>query len=360
MRFSSEHLNRVFSEVDYEGAKQLMFDLATGKEIVEDGKVISKSEANEKVREICFSILGVDKNATKKEMKRAFQRHGLEFFEVIEDVIDLQISTGWATSEWFEDFVEMKNIAEGDENSFYTEKDIILNVAKVAGDHHDLTIQTLGEGESFAVPTSVYAVKVGKDIDLFLTGRKNWADFTAAVAKAFMVQIKNTMYAEVMKTDAIPAQFKNGGTLDDTAKETFDTLIEDVQTANDGAPVIIMGTKTALKKISGLSDVDWRADSQKEDVAATGRLGSYEGTMLFEIPQRFAPNDTTKKLVDPKKLLIVPMAGDKFVKFVDGGESTLEVTEKGANMDDFQTLEVQRTMGVATILEKIHGVWTLV
>jgi len=40
-------------------------------------------------------------------------------------------------------------------------------------------------------------------------------------------------------------------------EKKFDTLIEDVELAND-SPVVIMGSKVALKKLNSFSDVTWR------------------------------------------------------------------------------------------------------
>lgn len=176
-----------------------------------------------------------------------------------------------------------------------------------------------------------------------------------------MIKIQNEMYAQVMNAgDKLPAQFKNTGALSAATKDAFDTLIEDVSIANDNVPVVIMGTKTALKKLTGLADIDWVTEAQKGEVASTGRLGSYEGVTLFEIPQRFALNDTTQKLVDSTKLLIMPQVDNKFVKFVDVGETEIyEVTEKGARMDDTMKYEVQRAMGIATQLGRYHGEWVL-
>ena len=89
-----------------------------------------------------------------------------------------------------------------------------------------------------------------------------------------------------------------------------------------------------------------------------GRLGYYEGVTLMEIPQRFALNDTTKKLVDSTKLLILPQVENKFVKFVDVGETEiLEITEKGQRNDDTLKYEVQRAMGVGTQIGRYFGVW---
>lgn len=196
---------------------------------------------------------------------------------------------------------------------------------------------------------------------MYLAGRSDWAKLTDACARAFIIQIQNEMYAQVMNVgDQLPAQFKGTGTLGAATKEQFDTLIEDVAIANGNTPVFIMGTKTALKKLTALADIDWVTEAQKGEVAATGRLGSYEGVTLMEIPQRFALNDTTKKLVDSTKLLILPQVENKFVKFVDVGETEIvEVTEKAARNDDTMKYEVQRSMGIGTQIGRYFGMWNL-
>lgn len=159
------------------------------------------------------------------------------------------------------------------------------------------------------------------------------------------------------------AQFVGNGALTADTKDAFDEIIENVGAIN-GTDVVIMGTKTALKKLNNLTDVDWRADSQKESIASTGRLGSYEGTTLIEIPQRFAVNDLTKKLVDDKSLLIMPVTNDnKFVKVVDSGETEInEVTEKGeagGRYDNVRKYEEIRSFGVGVVLGRYFGAWTL-
>ena len=47
------------------------------------------------------------------------------------------------------------------------------------------------------------------------------------------------------------------------------------------------------------------------------------------------------------------------VRFVDGGETVLEVSDKGATMDDRQTYEVQRRMGIGTVITQYFGTWDL-
>lgn len=347
--------------------KNLLFDSACGKEIYDEStdRVVSKAEVNEAIAKICFEATGLTKNSSTKQIKRALKSDkAVELFEVIEEAIEKKVATGLKESEFFNQFVDVKNIGEGDRNDFWVEdNDIILNVAKVSGGNHDLLMQKLGAGQSYSVPMSTYGIKVGSDIKLFLTGRKDWTDFVDAVARAYVKEIQDELYSEFMNAATqlpVPEPFIGNGELGAGTKDAFDEIIENVEMSNDGAPVVIMGTKTALKKLNGLTDVDWRADSQKEAVAATGILGSYETNTLLEIPQRFKNNDVTRKLIDNTKIYIMPAVDDnKFVKYVEGGEVELEVTEVGETMNDQQSYELQREIGIGTVITRNFGVWTL-
>ena len=60
--------------------------------------------------------------------------------------------------------------------------------------------------------------------------------------------------------------------------------------------------------------------------------------------------------------MIIPVVGDagKFVKFVDEGDTLiLEKTDRGDYVSDIMTYEVQRHFGVATVLGRYFGQWTL-
>lgn len=365
--FSTQHLKNVFAEDGkYEAVKNLMFDLASGKEIYdEDGRIVSKTEANDEVRKVIFEILELDERPTKRDRKRALRKHKDELFEIIEDVIDIQVAMGFRENEFFNEFVDYRNIADGDAIEFYIDDNTILSVTKVSGQHHDFVLQRLGEGEYFPVPIYVYGAAVGAQIDRYLVGQEDWARLTSKLAEAFIIEVQNQIYASVMGASSqLPAQFVGNGTLSSSTKAQFDTIIENVEAANQ-SPVYIMGTKTALKQISNLSDVNWRAEIQKEQVANMGRLGTYEGTQLIEIPQRFALNDLTQKLVDSNTLLIMPATSDnKFVKFVDQGETEIyEITEKGkqsGRIDDIMELEMSRAFGIAVKLGRYYGSWKFV
>lgn len=186
------------------------------------------------------------------------------------------------------------------------------------------------------------------------------------IAEAYIRDVQDKCYAAVYGAAAkLPTSdlWKGTGALSSATKDKFDAIIEAVGAANN-SNVIVMGTKTALKKITGLADVDWASAGQKDSIADSGRLASYEGTTLVEIPQRFKIGGTEMTsdhyLVDNKRLLILPTVEDKFVKFVDEGDTEIfEVTNKADNMDDFDTHEVKRVYGSEVVLGQYFGVWTL-
>lgn len=372
MNFSTQHLSNVFSNdgtentYDYDAVRNLMFDLATGEDIFdEDGNKVSKREANDKLRKVVYAILELSENPTKRDRKRAFKKHGTELFEIIEEVVDMVVETGFHENEFFNDYVEYRNIAAGDDVEFWTDEKIVLSIARVSGSHHDFILQRPAEGQPYTIPLSRYGAAVGADIDRYLVGQEDWATLVGMIGKAFTIKIQNEIFSQMMnayKKITPQAQFVGNGTLGASTKDAFDEIISNVQMANE-APVVIMGTKLALKKISALSDVDWRAEIQKEDVARMGRLGSYEGTTLFELPQRFELNDITKKLVDDDILLIMPAVDNKFVKFIDQGETEIdEITQKGeehGRIDDVMKYEVQRSFGTAVQIGRYFGAWTL-
>lgn len=195
-----------------------------------------------------------------------------------------------------------------------------------------------------------------------MAGRIDWAKFVQKIYEAFDKKINDMVYEAVMSAGdkIVPqSQFVKTGQLITDTKDDLITLIEDVQAAT-GNEVVIMGTKSALSKLNAVTDVDWISNSMKEERHTTGRVGIWEGTRLVEIPQAFAPNDTSKKLVDNTKLLIMPVADNRFIKMYNEGEAYIdEISSSDTNMDMTKSYEYMRKMGIATVIGKLFGVWTI-
>lgn len=195
-----------------------------------------------------------------------------------------------------------------------------------------------------------------------MMGRVDWAGFVQKIYEAFDKYINDMVYQAVMAAGdkVLPTnQFAKTGALGSATKDEFITLVEDVQAAN-GCEVVVMGTKSALAKLSAMEDINWVSNGMKEERHTTGRLGMFEGIRLVEIPQRFATNDTTVKLVDNTKLLVMPVADNKFIKIYNEGDAQIkEISDGNTNMDKTIEYEYQLKMGIATMINRKFGMWTI-
>lgn len=145
----SEHTREVFANIsedgvtpeeNYDGFKKLQYDLREGNDIFnKDGNKLSKKEANKELLKVVWAIMGLDEKTSQshRARKRAMEKHKNEFFEVTEEEIDIKTETGFQESEFFNNYVETRNLARGDRQEFWTNEKVVLSVTKIAGDHHD-------------------------------------------------------------------------------------------------------------------------------------------------------------------------------------------------------------------------------
>lgn len=280
------------------------------------------------IREKFRLIMGIDETASQKEIRRAIEAHKQEIFNVIEDTVDDMLTSGWQENEFFNEYVEVRNLALHDTNEFWTEDQTVLTVGKREGNHWDLDRQRLGVNESFRVPTYWVGLAVYEEFERVMLGRADWTRLVNKIYEAMDTYVNELVYAAVMSAgqQVLPGseQFYKTARLDAAAHDPFVTMIEDVQAANRGTDVVIMGTKTALSKLKNLADINWIAKEDRTDHRNLGHLGIFEGTRVVELPQVFAKNDTTTKMVDPNMLLIMPVSDNRFVKLVYEGDSRIK------------------------------------
>lgn len=355
INFSDSQTRNAFTAIEgHEEFGNLLYDVAVGKHAG------TAEQAEKTIHNVFNEILGLPENPKKQEVRNAIRRHKLDLFEVTETILPQLIIGGWGDNPFFRDFVEIKSMADGETNSFYVPDDSILTVGQVSGNHHDIFRQRLGAGSSFSIKTSWYAVKVYAEYELFLTGREDWATLVSKIYEAFDKKVNDMVYTAVLGAGAqvTPvAQFNKTGTL---VLNTLLTLVEDVQAANPDAEIVIMGTKAALAQLNALAPTDWISDSMKEERHTLGRQAIWEGTRLVEIPQVFARNDTSTKLVSNTMLMVMPVVSDnKFVKIYDEGEAQIkEVTDSATNLDMTIEYEYQQKMGVGVIIRRKFGTWS--
>ena len=348
--------------------QNLMFDLVNGNQIYNDnGDVITKAEAERKLLDFSRAFVGFEAYPAKishRDMKRAFTENRMQrWFELVEDVVDTSLDTGYRESEWFNQLVDYRNLALGDLEQFHAEDDnVILNIATVGNSHHDYILQRPAVGSDYTLPMVRYGAAVGIDLNRYFAGQESIDKLVAMLTKSVMLKNQGIIAGALSDAVAkIPVSdgFVGTGAL---VKADFDEIIDNVAALYGAA--VVLGTKSALRKVTALNaDGSTWSEGMKADIAAMGRLGSYEGTTLVEIPQRFADKSLKTKLMDDKKLYILPSADYKIIDFVTRGETEIDqIMDKGeanGRIDDIGKYELQYENGVAVKANKQFGVWTL-
>lgn len=363
----NENVRNAFDNdpIKFEAFSKLMIDTANGR--FEEG--ITAQNANEKIVSIFRNIIGCDEKSPRPEVRKAIRRNQKVLFEVVEDVIEDLLVSGWQDSTFMDEFCDVRNLALGDRNDFVTEDNSILTVSKVSGNHWDLDRQRLGYGDHFSIETSWYGIAIYSEFEKLLTGAEDFAKFITKLYEAVDRYVNETIYRAMMSAaDQLPGgaggsgQWVKTGALNESTRETLITLVEDVQMASGASEVIIMGTKSALSKVTGLQNVDWISNDMKEERHTTGKIGMWEGIRLVEIKQGFALNDTSKYLVDDKVLFIMPVGKDnRFIKIVNEGEAQMrQVSDGTTNQDMTEDYRYMFKMGVGIQVNMRWGEWKLV
>lgn len=269
-------------EVKFTAFSKLMLDAAAGN--FEEG--VNAKNANEKIVSMFRQVIGLDEKANKIEVRKAIRRNQSALFAIIEEVVEDLLVSGWQNNEFFNEFCDIKNLALGDQNEFYVADDSILSVSRIADGHWDIDRQRLGAGRRFSVETATYGLGVYSEYERLLTGAEDFATFVNKLYEAVDRFVNEAIYesfltaAEQLPGGATGAgQWVKTGDLTATTKETFMTLIEDIQMAT-GHDVVIMGTRAALSKLEGMQDIDWVTEDMKVARNTTGRIGYFEGIKL--------------------------------------------------------------------------------
>lgn len=333
-----------------ENLKKLMLDYKKG-----NLGQFSKSQASEAIRKEFVELMGTDKPDYK-----TFRNHKSGVFQILEEVLDVMITDGLVNSNFFEQFVEYRDLNLGDKNEFYVEDKSMLTIARVAGGHLNLRRQKLNIGESFSVKTEWFGAKVYADFLRFIAGRVEFDKLVSKIDEAMRHKMAESIYSAFMASGQyLPAEFTHSGDFDATE---MNKIIQHIQATNNQAPVVIAGTRNALRAIQGsfnntAGNTFLVSEAMKEQIQNQGLIQTWEGIPLLEIPQVHIPN-TFDFMLDDKKLMILP-ANVKPVKVVREGESIIKETEAMENMDMSVEYTFLTKYGIATVFNVMYGMYTL-
>lgn len=307
----------------------------------------SAEESNEVLRKAFNELLGMEDGYDSKVSRRAFRRNKTAIFEIVEEVLDKNLDRDMRNQ--FEDWVEYRNLARGDKQSFYTPDEQIFKVALISDGNQNLLRQRIRGGQSITIGTSNYGVKIYEELDRFLAGHIDWNAMIANVAYSFALQIRDdVMNAIINNFPETGAEYKDT-TVGITPDETkIITLAQKIK-ARTRQEVSIYGTKLALHKIKP----DVTSDAQDGERNASGFYSTIAGINMYELEQTMDSNGDF--MLEDDFILILPETRDKMVKVVNEGESYMqEGTPEGNASMDLEYTMINR-MGIAIIPSSVYG-----
>ena len=363
MRFTfneySDVLRSHFDETTYMEFNQLCRDVANRE--TQDG--ITLRQGSEKIREKMLNIYGLSNNPTEREIRRAmkYSDRNVAAFEIIEDTIEDTLVSWWNGSEFWRTLVETKNFRLGQKNMFYFPDDTVISIAKINRGHSDMIRQRLGEGSERSIDVSSIGAKIYMSWSRFLQGVEDWTAMINKISVAFSRYTDTMIHtAFVAAGSKLPEpKWYTGGKLAPENHDAFVQLLSDVSLAT-GSDVMIVGTKPALAQLKNLGDVTWVSEAAKTDVYNTGRIGTFEGTQLVELPQAFELNNVNAYLEEDSNIYIFPTSFDKPIKFYwEGDTEIIAVTDNATHVDKSIDYQIQATCGCEVMTGKRFGTWVI-
>lgn len=238
-------------------------------------------------------------------------------FRLLEVMLSRTVIEGLQESDPFMGYTDVRNLALGDKNVFYTEESFLYRVDEVAAGTQGIRRQRVGRRTEFSVNTSWHAVKVFDEADRVLAGRVNWNEMVANVATSFREDLLNeiyTLWANATQNDfGGDVFYPSAGSFDE---DTMLDIIAHVEAAASGKTAVISGTKKALRALMPSIKEIGSSDANNA-IYHDGVIGSYFGTPVVVTPQRHQVNST--KFVFPDDILTVVATDDKFIHVVYEG-----------------------------------------
>lgn len=304
----------------------------------------SKQDASEALRKAMIEVLGTDKLSYKD-----YRRHKTEFFEIIEEILDITVEDGFTGNEFFQEFVEYRNLNLGDTNIFHIGDNSLFNIAMIAEGNNNLRRQRL-DSKTLTVTSAKYGVKIYEELNRFLAGRIDWGQMVSRLQRSFEQKIMQDIYTGFKDAySSLPATFAKSGSFDE---QGFVDLIQHVEAASGNA--VILGTKNALRQITTAVV----SEKAKEAYNDNGYYGVFNGTPIMAIKNFHTANTFNFALTD-KDLYVVPANHGKPVKMIREGETVVIDNTNNMNMDETIDYTVTQRYGINVIVSSYFGVWRL-
>lgn len=329
---------------------QLIYDSYRGN-IPTQYTSVSKEAREEAIKKEIFSVLGIEEYASKKAFRRAWKSHKQEVYAIIEDVADqVMINGDYQKNSFFNQFVEVKNLALGDKNEFYVEGENQLEFAEFSGSHFDLRRTRVDVGSSFSPTMKDYGIKVYEYFERVMSGRASLSTIVSGIIDAMerkLAEIGQATFATAISN--LPTEFSVTGSYNE---EDILEMLAHVEASNGSKP-ILTGTSVALGKLQGKSQMPI-SDRMAEELNTLGYLTVWNGYRCMEIEQGHKIGTFTFTMDNTK---IYAISGDaKPVKMtLEGDTEVKEISDGTTNADRSMETAVAFKAGAGVGYNRMFG-----
>lgn len=272
-------------------------------------------------------------------------------FAIVEEIINKTVIEGLPESCPLFDYVDYRNLAEGDTNIFEIRDNGLFVVSDIADGTQGLRRQRLTGGEEITVKTQLKGIKIYEELRRVLAGRVDFNELIDKVAESFQKKINNDIYAAVKAGfDGLISPYKESGSFDESKL----TVIIDHVEAATGKKAFILGSKQAVRKITGVKGAD--STSAKEDLYAMGYFGHFYTTPIIVMENAHKVGGTDFVLGND---LYIVASDDKFVKFVTEGDTLIIPGDALGNADLSQEYFMAERYGISVVFAEAFGEYAL-
>lgn len=291
------------------------------------------------------ALIDANGGSTVLDYKKIRDGKCVGLFTLIEEILSRTVVEGLQGDEFFNAFVDFRNIAEGDQNLFIVEDSDLFVVADAADGTQGIRRQRLGGSTETAIPTSLKVVRIYEELNRVLSGRVDFNTFINKVAESFRQKLLNDIYT--LWSGATATQlggvtyFPEAGAYDE---DDLLDLVSHVEAAAGGKPATIVGTKKALRNLKE----SVQSDGAKDELHNFGYYGKFYGTPVVAVPQRHKVG-STEFVMDDNTITIIA-GDDKPIKVVYEGNPIVLMGDPMNNADFTQEYLYGEKYGMGIVL----------
>lgn len=213
------------------------------------------------------ALVEANNGSTKLDYKAVRDGKCTGLFALIEEILSRTVVEGLTNDEFFNAFVDFRNVAEGDQNIFVVEDSNLFVVDEVANGTQGIRRQRLSGKSDVSIPTSMKMVRIYEELSRVLAGRVDFNTFIDKVAESFRQKMLNDIYTLWSGATAADlggiAYFPTAGAYDEDA---LLDVISHVEAAAGGKTATIVGTKKACRMLAS----SIQSDGAKEELHNMG------------------------------------------------------------------------------------------